>query len=166
MKHRAYIGLGSNLQNPRTQLNSALQCLNKVHGCVVEACSPFYGSSAIGPGKQPDYINAVARIGCDLEAIELLDHLQKIESDHGRIRGPEQWVPRTLDLDILLFDALTIDSERLQVPHPRMEQRNFVLQPLFDLAPELQLPNGNAVADLLKTTGKEGLWRLKESPAV
>ncbi len=164
MKHHAYIGLGSNLQNPRSQIESALKSLDQIQGCRVQACSPFYGSNAVGPGQQPDYVNAVALLGCDLDAITLLDQLQIIEKQHGRVRGSEQWIARTLDLDIVLFDNALIECKRLQVPHPRMEQRNFVLQPLHDLTPDLILPNGKAIADLLKTTGSQGLWRLNVSP--
>ncbi|MGB3623085.1 2-amino-4-hydroxy-6-hydroxymethyldihydropteridine diphosphokinase [Ketobacter sp. MCCC 1A13808] len=162
MKHHAYIGLGSNLQSPALQLESALQNIGQIPHCRLLVCSPFYGSKAIGPGQQPDYVNAVALLQCDLPAMELLHQLQRIELEQGRERGPEQWVPRTLDLDILLFDRQVIDTERLQIPHPRLQQRNFVLKPLFDLAPDLVLPDGKAVVDLLKTTGTQGLWQLPD----
>lgn len=164
MMHQVYIGLGSNLQTPLQQLQQAIASLDAIPNIQVVAVSPFYGSTAVGPGQQPDYVNAAALLHTSLDAHSLLDQLQSIEQGQGRVRGPEQWVPRTLDLDILLYDDQCIQSERLLVPHPRIGERNFVLQPLLDLAPDLQLPNGDAIAQLLSVTGSEGLWPLP-SPA-
>jgi 2-amino-4-hydroxy-6-hydroxymethyldihydropteridine diphosphokinase len=146
----SYIGLGSNLGQPTEQLASALQFLAQLPGSELHACSPFYRSRAIGPGAQPDYINAVVQLETLLEPQQLLSLLQGIEQQHGRLRL-ERWVPRTLDLDLLLFDQLTLDTPELKLPHPRMQQRDFVLVPLHDICPRLRLPNGAVVAELIAT---------------
>lgn len=153
----AFIGLGSNLQNPAQQLQSALKALASTEGITHVTASPFYRSVAIGPGDQPDYVNAVAAINTRLSPIALLEALQAIEQSHGRVRGALRWTARTLDLDLLLFDDVVIESERLTVPHPQMAERNFVLRPLWDLAPDLTLPDGRAIADLLTACGDDGI---------
>lgn len=160
MTHQVYIGLGSNLDCPKQQLLSAIDHLNQLAKIRVITISPFYGSHAVGPGQQPDYVNAAAELATELDADSLLTQLQAIEIAHGRIRGSEQWIARTLDLDILLFDQEQIRREHLQIPHPRMHLRNFVLQPLHDLNPELTLPDGHAIRTLLDGLGGEGLWQL------
>ncbi len=146
----SYIGLGSNLAQPTEQLTTALQLLAQLPASELRACSPFYRSRAMGPGVQPDYINAVAQLDTLLEPKQLLDLLQGIEQQHGRLRL-ERWGPRTLDLDLLLLDQLTLDTPDLQLPHPRMQQRDFVLVPLHDICPQLRLPNGAMVAELIAT---------------
>jgi 2-amino-4-hydroxy-6-hydroxymethyldihydropteridine diphosphokinase len=146
----SYIGLGSNLEQPTEQLTSALYSLAKLPASELHTCSPFYRSRALGPGVQPDYINAVAQLHTLLEPKQLLNLLQGIEQQHGRLRL-ERWGPRTLDLDLLLFDQLTLDTPDLQLPHPRMLQRDFVLVPLHDICPRLRLPNGAIVAELIAT---------------
>jgi 2-amino-4-hydroxy-6-hydroxymethyldihydropteridine diphosphokinase len=153
----AFIGLGSNLQNPAQQLESALKALASTEGVMHVTASPFYRSVAIGPGDQPDYVNAVAAINTSLSPIALLEALQAIEQSHGRVRGALRWTARTLDLDLLLFDDVVIESERLTVPHPHMAERNFVLRPLWDLAPDLSLPDGRAIANLLTACGDDGI---------
>lgn len=156
----AYIGLGSNLENPLQQLQQAIERLNGIAHTQCINTSHFYGSSAVGPGEQPDYVNAAACLHTKLSAIELLDALQAIENEQGRTRGELRWTPRTLDLDILLFNQDTISSQRLQVPHPRLAERHFVLQPLLDINPELILPNGDSIQELLNALSQTGLWRL------
>lgn len=157
-----YIGLGSNLENPLQQLRSALDTLDQHPKISTITPSYFYGSSAVGPGEQPDYVNAAAYLQTEMDALPFLDTLQGIESKQGRQRGPQQWLARTLDLDILLFNNDAIDHPRLQVPHPRMTERHFVLQPLLDINPHLVLPNGDLVNDLINALKPEGLWRLPE----
>lgn len=156
----AYIGLGSNLENPRLQVEQAFAELAALPDCELLACSPLYRSSAIGPGTQPDYINAVALLKTTLPPLALLDALQSIEQSHNRVRI-EHWGPRTLDLDILLLDSLHIDSERLKVPHPYLTQRNFVLYPLADIAPTLHLPDGQSLQELIACCPRNGLARLE-----
>lgn len=152
---KAFIGLGSNLDNPQQQLITALEELADLPESGLAAHSRLYRSHAVGP-VQPDYVNAVALLETWLEPLELLDQLQRLEQLHGRVRQ-QHWGPRTLDLDILLIDDQIIDSERLQVPHPYLTQRNFVLYPLADIAPDLVLPSGIALAKLLATCSNDGL---------
>jgi 2-amino-4-hydroxy-6-hydroxymethyldihydropteridine diphosphokinase len=108
----------------------------------------LYRSRAIGPGQQPDYINAAVKLETTCSPLTLLDHLQSLEQLHGRQRL-ERWGPRTLDLDLLLYGQQSIDEPRLQVPHPHLHERNFVLLPLYDLCPGLILANGIAIQSLL-----------------
>lgn len=157
---RAYIGLGSNLANPRQQVAQALLALAAIPQTQLLANSPLYRSAPIGPGVQPDYVNAVALLETALNPLALLDALQAIEQDHQRVRI-EHWGPRTLDLDILLLDQLQIDSERLKVPHPYLRQRNFVLYPLADISPELHLPDGTSLQQLMAECPRAGLSPLE-----
>jgi len=152
----AYIGLGSNLENPRVQVEQALEELATIPQSHLLAKSPLYRSAPVGPGDQPDYINAAAILETSLTPLALLDTLQAIEQGHQRVRI-EHWGPRTLDLDILLLDQQTIDSERLKVPHPYLTQRNFVLYPLADIAPELRLPDGTSLQQLIAQCPRDGL---------
>lgn len=144
-----YLGLGSNLAQPRKQLRNALVALGDMPQSQLLRCSGFYRSAPLGPSGQPDYINAVAELRTGLCPLSLLDQLQAIEATHGRERSL-RWGARTLDLDILLFGEQHIDSLRLQVPHPRMFERNFVLVPLAELSPNLRLPTGETLAQLLQ----------------
>ncbi|USD20759.1 2-amino-4-hydroxy-6-hydroxymethyldihydropteridine diphosphokinase [Microbulbifer variabilis] len=146
---KVFIGLGSNLSEPQKQLRSALAAMEEIPDCRLLRCSSFYHSAPIGPGEQPDYVNAVVELECALTPIELLDQLQTIEQAHGRERSV-RWGARTLDLDVLLFGEQQLDETRLQVPHPRMAERNFVLQPLAELDPQLQLPSGELLQQLLQ----------------
>lgn len=139
-----YIALGSNLDNPLKQLQEAVKKLQIFADFQV---SPFYGSKPLGPQDQPDYVNAVARFSTDLAPLELLDKLQQIENQQGRVRL-RRWGERTLDLDILLYGDEQIQNERLTVPHIEMKNREFVIVPLYDLAPELILPTGEKVKEI------------------
>lgn len=154
--NQSFIALGSNLQQPNTQLNNAIQSIQKL-GEVV-AVSPFYQSTAIGPGTQPDYLNAVLQLDTPLEPQPLLKALQAIELAQGRKRSVAN-AARTLDLDILLFNQQSITSKTLTVPHPRMLERNFVIYPLHDIAANLPLPNGNTVAHYWQALSSEGLQK-------
>lgn len=146
---RAYIGLGSNLDDPQKQLHHAMEALRHIPESRLTAVSPLYRSKPMGPADQPDYVNGVAMFDTCLKPLVLLDALQAIEQQQGRLRTGEQWGPRTLDLDLLLYGSEVIDLPRLQVPHPGITQRGFVLRPLFDLAPELTLPNGLTLRDAM-----------------
>ena len=115
---RAYIGLGSNLADPQAQLARAVAALRSLPASRLTALSRFYRSSPMGPADQPDYLNAVAMLDTRLEAHELLDALQSIENDQGRVRGPLRWGPRTLDLDLLLFGADIIDLSLIHISEP------------------------------------------------
>ncbi len=153
-----YIGLGSNLDNPHGQLMRAFEALAQLPDSALVARSPLYRSAPVGP-PQPDYLNAVARLDTHLEPLALLDALQAIEQDHQRVRR-QHWGPRTLDLDLLLYDDQTLNTPRLTVPHPEMAKRAFVLYPLADIAPQLTLPTGTSLASLLAVCPFEGLERL------
>ena len=157
---RAYIGLGSNLGQPAGQLRLAISALAVLPDTSLVAVSSLYASQPLGPADQPDYVNAVAALDTRLAPLELLDCLQQIEQQQGRQRKAERWGPRTLDLDILLFAQQVIDLPRLQVPHYHLQARPFVLYPLAEIAPELQLPDGQALTDLLQKCPSAGLQRL------
>lgn len=144
---RCYIALGSNLATPIEQLKSAVSALENLTQTELIAVSSFYRSKPLGPQDQPDFVNAVAAIDTALAPLPLLDALQQIEQQQGRVRL-RRWGERTLDLDILLYADQIIQSERLTVPHYDMHNREFVIVPLYEIAPHLQLPSGEKLADL------------------
>ncbi|TQV68297.1 2-amino-4-hydroxy-6-hydroxymethyldihydropteridine diphosphokinase [Exilibacterium tricleocarpae] len=154
-----YIALGSNLADPLQQVTTALAELSDLAQTRLLASSPWYRSRAVGPGSQPDYINGVAHLRTRLAPQALLLALQAIEQQHRRVRT-QHWGPRTLDLDILLYGSQQIHSDTLQIPHPRLAERNFVLYPLADLGGDLTLPNGVSVESLLAKCAADGLRRL------
>ena len=154
---RCYIGLGSNLAEPEHQLKQALAALAGLPQSRLIATAPLYRSAPMGPQEQPDYLNTVAALDTGLEPLQLLDALQAIEQRQGRVRDGERWGARTLDLDLLLYGDRVIDTPRLQVPHPGLGQRNFVLYPLYDLAPQLRLPDGRSVEQLRRACSDEGI---------
>ncbi len=156
---QCFVALGANLGKPLQQVESALTALNRMADCSLISHSPWYRSPAIGPGQQAPYINGVALLATTLPPVDLLLQLQAIENSHGRQRL-ERWGPRTLDLDILLYEQLELDQPDLCIPHPRMRERNFVLYPLFDLAPNLTLPCGTPLESLLAGCPREGLQLL------
>lgn len=158
----AYIGLGSNLEDPLAQVTRAFDELAEIPHTALLARSSIYASRAVGPA-QPDYTNAVALLDTQLAPLALLDALQAIEQTHQRVRS-QHWGPRTLDLDLLLYDDQTIALERLTVPHPYLSQRSFVLYPLAEITPNLHLPDGTELTELLNRCPADGLLRLS-SPA-
>lgn len=160
MSERVYVGMGSNLAEPLRQLQSAIEAMRAIPATRVEAVSPFYISDPLGPADQPRYVNAVAALDTELAPLALLDALQAIELEQGRVRKDERWGPRTLDLDILLFGERRLDEPRLTVPHYHMHARAFVLYPLADLAPQLRLPDGRSLSELLAVCPFQGLERL------
>ncbi|MGR2740683.1 2-amino-4-hydroxy-6-hydroxymethyldihydropteridine diphosphokinase [Billgrantia sp. Q4P2] len=152
----AYVGLGSNLDDPADQVRRALDELDSLPLTRCLAASRLYASRPVGPQDQPDFINAVAHLRTRLSPLALLDQLQALEQRHRRVRQ-RHWGPRTLDLDLLLYGNETLTLPRLQVPHREMASRAFVLLPLAELAPQLQLPDGRRIVDLtgtLATTGE------------
>ena len=142
----AYIGVGSNLDSPRDQVRRALDAIAALDGCRVVRSSSLYRSAPVGPQDQPDFVNAVVAVLTTRDARELLADLQSIERSQGRVRGGERWGPRTLDLDLLVFGSARIDEPGLTVPHPRIAERNFVLLPLEELAPDLMIPGLGTVS--------------------
>lgn len=158
-----FIGLGSNLDNPLLQLKQAIAQLKWLESVTVKNVSSFYSSRPMGPQDQPDYINAVVEISTSLIPEHLLDELQKIEQQQGRVRK-ERWGARTLDLDILLYGDNVINTERLIVPHSGIKQRNFVLYPLSDLVDlSFNIPNAGNIKELLNTCPMDGIIRLSDA---
>ncbi|MGB6291946.1 MAG: 2-amino-4-hydroxy-6-hydroxymethyldihydropteridine diphosphokinase [Vibrio anguillarum] len=159
-----YIAVGSNLGDPIAQAKQAIEALKYLPHSRFLSASSLYSSTPMGPQNQPDYINAVVAIETDLTPLELLDCTQNIELEQGRVRKEERWGPRTLDLDILLYGNEVIDSERLTIPHYGMKVREFVLYPLAEIAPSLQLPDGTELNQLLPLVERNGLG-IWHSPA-
>jgi len=158
-RQRAFVGLGSNLQDPLRQVVDALRELDRSPDTFVVKASGCYRSAPIGPPGQPDYVNAAAEIDTTLDPIGLLRFLQQLEQSHGRVRG-ERWGARTLDLDLLLYGQTVIQSPTLTVPHPHLHERAFVLMPLQDLAPTLIVPGLGRVSELLASISAEGVERI------
>ncbi|MDB9346107.1 2-amino-4-hydroxy-6-hydroxymethyldihydropteridine diphosphokinase [Nodularia spumigena CS-586/05] len=127
------IGLGSNLGDSLTILQAAIKNLDQISGITVKSQSSWYRTAPVGP-PQPDYLNGCAILAVELSPQELLETLLGVEQEFGRVRL-EHWGPRTLDLDLLLFDDLVLDTPKLKIPHPLMNQRAFVLLPLAEIAP-------------------------------
>jgi len=158
----AYVGLGSNLNGPEDQVVQAMEELDGLPGTRCVARSRLYRSAPMGPAGQPDYINAVAKLETELDPQALLSALQGIEKAHGRTRSGERWGPRTLDLDILLYDDQCVDHPDLRIPHPGIAERAFVLYPLHELAKDMEIPGHGALSELLKNCSPEGLEPLND----
>jgi 2-amino-4-hydroxy-6-hydroxymethyldihydropteridine diphosphokinase len=150
----AYVGLGSNLQDPSRQIQSAFAELDGMPHTRVVKQSSLYRTAPIGYAGQPDFVNAVAQLETGLPAERLLAELQEIEQRHGRERSFAN-APRTLDLDLLLYGEATIRTPQLVVPHPRMHERAFVLQPLYEVAPHASIPGVGAVKECLERTKQQ-----------
>ena len=144
-----YVGLGSNLENPIQQVQTALLALDKIPETKLMSHSSLYQSKPMGPAEQGDYINSVAELSTSLSSLTLLDELQYIENAQGRVRKSEQWSARTLDLDLLLYANQVISTPRLTVPHYGMKERLFVLLPLIEIAPTLRLPDNSQLSNLV-----------------
>lgn len=157
MSSLCYIGLGSNLDNPLEQVERAVKALAELG--TITAQSPWYQSQAIGPGDQDDYINGVVALTTQLAPLQLLHALQAIENHQGRVRTV-RWGERTLDLDILLYEQLELNSEELTIPHPYLCERAFVLYPLLDIAPELKLPKGQPISSFKAAVSQQKLEKL------
>ena len=143
-----FVGLGANLGEPAVQLHAAVRALAALPQTSVQKVSTFYRSSAIGPAGQPDYCNAVAQLDTALAPEAMLDALQAIEDAAGRVRG-ERWGARVLDLDLLLYGQVVCSTARLTLPHPELAFRDFVLWPLVEIAPDVQVPLLGRARDLL-----------------
>ena len=150
---KAYIALGANLDSPASTLEATLEVISQAEGIELIKRSSLYRSPPLD-ADGPDYINAVAELKTSLEPLQLLHRLQAIENDFGRVRLYKN-SPRTLDLDVLLYEDFSSDSAELTVPHPRMHLRSFVLMPLIEIAGDMQLKQGNA-AELLEAAIASG----------
>ena len=155
----AYIGVGSNLEDPRAQVEGALGELAELPRSRLVARSSLYRSAPLGYEAQPEFINAVARLDTELAAAELLAGLQAIEAEHGRRRSFAN-APRSLDLDLLLFGEQRISGPELTVPHPRMHERAFVLVPLIEIAPDAQIPGRGSAAALAAALAPQKIARI------
>jgi 2-amino-4-hydroxy-6-hydroxymethyldihydropteridine diphosphokinase len=146
---RAYVGLGANLGDRVGTLRAAVDSLGSQDGVEVAAVSTFREAEPVGVGDQPLFLNGVAALETSLGAREVLDRLLAIEQHFGRVRIPGEHGPRTLDLDLLLYGDETIDEPGIAVPHPRLHERRFVLEPLAELSPGLVVPGRGSVESLL-----------------
>jgi len=155
----AFVGIGSNLEDPRAQVLRALDELAELPGTRVTARSSLYRTAPIGHAAQPDFINAVAAVDTQLSPDALLRELQAIESRHRRKRSFPN-APRTLDLDLLLYGDARIDEPGLSVPHPRMHERAFVLQPLLEIAPQVEIPQRGAASRCLAASADQKVERI------
>ena len=156
---RAYVGIGANLGDPGAQVAAAFEALAALPGTRVIARSSLYRSAPVGVGPQPDFINAAAGLETSLAASALLEALLAIEARHGRER-PHPGAARTLDLDLLLYGTDTIATPALAVPHPRLHQRRFVLEPLAEIAPGLDVPGRGPVEALLARCREQAVERI------
>ena len=144
----AYVGLGSNLNGPARQLESTFELLDEIPDTRLITRSSLYRSAPFGGIEQPEFVNAVAALLTQLTAAELLKELQRIETERGRERGGVQWGPRVLDLDLLVYSSEKINEPELIIPHPGIGERNFVLLPLGEIAPDLMVPGLGRVASI------------------
>jgi 2-amino-4-hydroxy-6-hydroxymethyldihydropteridine diphosphokinase len=159
---KVFIGLGSNLDDPLSQIKKAIEYLKKLNSLNVINISNFYSSPPMGPQDQPKYINAVVEVTTRLSAEQLLDELQKIENIQGRERK-QHWGARTLDLDILLYGNDVINTERLIIPHKGISERDFVLSPLRDLVKDdFMIPKSGLLSELLAACSMTGVKRLNK----
>jgi 2-amino-4-hydroxy-6-hydroxymethyldihydropteridine diphosphokinase len=160
----AYIGIGSNLAEPRSQVLRAMDRVGDIARVSLVLRSRLYGSHPLGPADQPDFVNAAAGVLTQLEPRKLLEELRAIERAFGRPDERTKWGPRVLDLDLLVYARARCDDRDLQLPHPGIAERNFVLYPLADIAPDLEVPGLGRVANLRQHVSAEGIWPL-DGPA-
>ncbi|GAB1231730.1 2-amino-4-hydroxy-6-hydroxymethyldihydropteridine diphosphokinase [Ferrigenium sp. UT5] len=159
MRHLAYLALGSNLEDPAAQVRNAMNALDALPHTRVLKCSSLYRSAPVGYLDQPDFINAVVQVATGLAPHALLDAMLALEQACGRTREFAN-APRTLDLDLLLYEALVLHEHGLTLPHPQMHRRAFVLQPLLEIAPDCVIPGVGPAAVVAKACAEQQLVRL------
>jgi len=160
---RVFVGLGSNQGDSHRLMDQALAALAELPRSSLVSCSPRYWTAPVGDASQPDFLNAVAELDTTLEPLDLFARMQQIEDTLGRVRNPDRrWGPRTMDLDLLLFGQSVIRQPDLVVPHPRLASRVFVLKPLADLAPGLEIPGLARVSELLAELNADGARRAEQ----
>ena len=155
-----YIGVGSNVDDPAAQVRLAVAKLGALAASRVVCVSPLYGSRAFGPIAQPDFVNAVVGALTQLESRKLFAELQALERSLGRPARHQKWGPRVIDLDLLLYGRERSYGGTLDLPHPGIAERNFVLFPLADIAPDLDVPGLGRVTELAARVSREGIWPL------
>jgi 2-amino-4-hydroxy-6-hydroxymethyldihydropteridine diphosphokinase len=160
MTVRAYIGIGSNLNDPVAQVREAIAELEMLPDTILVSSSSLYTGKPMGPADQPDYVNAVAGVDTLLSASDLLQAMHGIEDMQGRERDGDRWGPRILDLDLLLYGNSRIDTPDLTVPHPGMHERDFVIVPLAEIAGNLKIPGRGQLSTLIRTCQKHSLKKL------
>lgn len=158
-----YIALGSNLEIPVQQIEEAIEALRLLPSSELVTVSSFYQSQPLGPQDQPDYVNAVACLRTTLSPLLLLDELQRIENEQGRVRV-RRWGERTLDLDILLYEDFIIQDVRLTIPHYDMKNREFVIVPLYEIAPLIVFPDGLRLTELIGKFTNHQMKIIKKAP--
>jgi 2-amino-4-hydroxy-6-hydroxymethyldihydropteridine diphosphokinase len=157
--HQAFIALGSNLQDPQSQVERALQTIANTEAIKLIKASSLYKTAPVGYDNQPDFINAVVEIETDLSPIELLHKLLEIETQHGRER-PFPNAPRVLDLDVLLYEGVATNTPELTLPHPRMHTRGFVMLPLAEIAPKISIGTHGYADELAAKCDNQGISKL------
>ena len=158
MSARAFLSLGANLGDRKATIEAALQALERGGGKVVRRSS-WYETAPVGKTDQPWFLNLVVEVETPLSADDLLARCQRVERNLGRVRT-ERWGPRTIDIDILLYDGLAMTSPHLTIPHPRMTERRFVLLPLLEIAPDAALPDGSRLRPFLEDVAEQDVRRL------
>jgi 2-amino-4-hydroxy-6-hydroxymethyldihydropteridine diphosphokinase len=146
---RAYVGLGANLGPKEVTILRAVDLLGATEGIQVVGLSRLRETDPVGVTDQPMFLNGAVALETDLSPWELLDVLLRVEQELGRVRNDERWGPRTIDLDLLVYGDETVDEPGLRVPHPRLHERRFALEPLADLDPELEVPGLGPVSEAL-----------------
>jgi 2-amino-4-hydroxy-6-hydroxymethyldihydropteridine diphosphokinase len=159
------VGLGSNLDDPATQVRNAFAALSLLPATRLVLRSSLYGSKPLGPVRQADFVNAVAGLLTQLDADAFFARLRQVEGQLGRAPTHQRWGPRRIDLDLLLFGQQRREGEELRLPHPGIVERNFVLYPLAEVAPELPVPGHGLVGELAARVSPEGIWRLDTQAA-
>tara|TARA_B100000795_G_scaffold193437_1_gene147747 strand:+ start:1196 stop:1675 length:480 start_codon:yes stop_codon:yes gene_type:complete len=155
-----FIALGSNLENPKEQVKKGILSIKKIEGVRLLNESNLYETPPVGILDQPNFVNAVIKIDSNLGPYEILNELLKIENIAGRVRNDKNG-PRTLDLDILLFNNLILNEKKLTIPHPRMHERLFVLMPLKDIDEAIVIPNHGAIIDIINKLTPENIIRIE-----
>lgn len=161
----SYIGLGSNLSNPKQQIATSIESIKKLKNTTLLACSSIYHSKPFGPQNQPDYMNAIIKIKTGFSPLELLEKLHEIEMAQHRVREVF-WGPRTIDLDIILYGDLIMTTPTLTIPHLGMRLRPTVLYPLAEISPDLILPDGVAISTLLEQCPPSSIFHIENQEAV
>lgn len=156
----AYVGVGSNLEDPRAQVSRALEALGRLRDCHLVASSPLYRTQPLGEVPQPAFVNAVAGLLTQATPEDLLSALRSLERELGREPPRERWGPRLIDLDLLMVGRETRSTETLTLPHPGIAERDFVLYPLADIAPDLEVPGLGTVERLRERVVNRGIERL------